>query len=45
MSKLPNVGVAKLIWTVGSKGMRVHRSTAIWKFGYSTVSKCKYKNA
>lgn len=35
--KLPNVGVAKLIWIVDNRGTRVHKSTAIRKSGYSAV--------
>jgi hypothetical protein len=37
-SKLPNVGVAKLIWTIENRGTCVHRSTTIRKFKYLTVS-------
>ena len=44
MLKLSNARVTKLIWVVESRGMRVHRSTTIWKFDYSVVLKYKYKS-
>jgi hypothetical protein len=36
--KLPNVGVTKLIWTVDNRGVCVHKSTTIHKFGYPVAT-------